>query len=119
MSAHSSSFSGPGRCKDRVRDRELADVVQLCGESQLSERLVAQAEPRAHDRRELCDSLDVVEHARLALPDRPQEHLVRLIAPDVELVLLRIETLVGETQSGARISGLLGQEGGAERGSRC
>ena len=103
--------------KDGIGDGELADVVELGCESQLFQLSGFQLEPRTDGNRELDNAELMLLRARIALGERPHEHLVRLASQLVEPRLLRVEALVGKPESTARIGRLLRQDRRTERGA--
>ena len=48
-----------GLAQDLLGDRQLAEVVQACGQSRQLDLLVVEAEPRGEPRREVGDALGV------------------------------------------------------------
>ena len=99
----------------RVRDRELADVVQLRGHLELDEPVLGDAELAPDGEREARHAAHVVAHVGLTLEQRLQEHAVGLAGAEQRVVLLGVEALVGDVQCLGGARSLVGQEDAAER----
>ena len=105
-----------GLAQDRLRQPDLADVVQLGAVEQLGQRLLRHAEPAADGDGELPDVEDVVVQLGLALVQHADEHVARLAARRLRArVLARVHALVGEAQRDVGAVGLRRQERGAVR----
>ena len=80
MNSHSPASRRPGLAQDRVRDGDLADVVQLGGVTDLGD--LAGREPEHARRRlgELGHRAEVHADLRVALDERAQQHVAALAA---------------------------------------
>ena len=97
-----------GLVQDRVRDGDLADVVQLGGADHDVEVLGVEAQARAHRARELGDVVHVALQVGLALAQDGEQHLARLALGRAAAVLEGVHAVIGQAQ---RVGGGVGVGG--------
>ena len=78
MRAHSSSSSAVGLLEDHVRDRHLADVVELGGLADHVDVLERQRERHGHGAGQLGDVTPVRAEVGVTLAERTQQNVSRL-----------------------------------------
>ncbi|MEO8688662.1 MAG: hypothetical protein ABI611_10635, partial [Solirubrobacteraceae bacterium] len=96
--------------EDRVRDRHLADVMQLGGTAQILELLRWQRQPLADRDSQLHDPPHVILEGWVALRQRAREHVAGLAAGrGAAAVLLHVHALVRKVRRPLGVSRLGGQ----------
>src|SRR5439155_19380172 len=101
----------PGLVQDRFGDRDLADVVQLRRLAHGLDVLELEAEAPRSGLREQRDVARVAVEIRVALGERPQQHVGGLAADRAATAALaRVHPLVGEPQGVGGVGRLLAED---------
>ena len=103
--------------QDRVRDRDLADVVQLGRARQHVELLADHPQAPPHRERQRTDAALVLLQVRVALLEGLQQHVAQLLhrARLARLVLAPVQPLVGQLHDRRRVAALRGDAHDAVR----